>query len=67
MISVVDHPAIGKTYEIFIGGVAYPGQCRRVWKSTYPGGRMVAECQYFNNSNPDATFKVEVDTNGNPV
>ena len=67
MLNVIDHPAMGKTYEIIIGGVAYAGQCRRVWKSHYPGGRTLAECQYLNDSNPDATFKIEVDKNGNPV
>jgi len=67
MKTVTDHPAVYKTYEIIIGGVAYPGQCREVRVlTTAPerDDRYVAVCQYFNDSNPDATFKVEVDANG---
>lgn len=59
------HPAIGLTYEIIIGGIAYPGQCRTVWEPK--SGGQFAVCKYFNTGNPDATFKIEVDKNGNPV
>lgn len=61
----VDHPAMGKTYEILIGGIAYPGQCRAVWERR--DGTVVAECNYFNTGDPAATFKIEVDNNGKPV
>ena len=65
MLRFVDHPAMGKTYEIIIGGIAYQGHCRNVWETK--DGTMFAECKYFNTGNPDATFKVEVDKNGNPL
>lgn len=61
----VDHPAMGKIFEVIIGGIAYQGQCRTVWETTQ--GQMVAECKYMNTGDPDKTFKVVVDKFGKAV
>jgi len=64
MTELREHRAMGRTYEIIIGGIAYPGQCRTVESKD---GKYFAVCKYFNTGNPDATFRVEVDGLGNEV
>ena len=62
---IENHPALGKTFEIIVGGVACLGDCCEVWSSRR--GEMYAECKYFNTGNPNATFNVEVNAAGQQI
>jgi hypothetical protein len=61
------HPAIGRQYEIWIGGVAYDGKCFEVFTRS---GQELALCEYmFTRNGPGSsnTFQIPVDKSGNPL
>ena len=60
------HPAVGKDFEVIIGGIWYPGNCFEVWEDN-DDGSVYARCKFYNTGDFGSSFNVEVDTNGKPV
>jgi len=63
----MSHPAIGREYEIIIGGVAYLGRCFHVFIRS---GQELALCEYmFTRNGPGSsnTFQVPVNEDGDEV
>lgn len=63
------HPAIGREYDVWIGGIAYTGKCKDVVRFGYHEPDH-ALCEYmFKPGGPGSsnTFYVPVDSNGNQL
>ena len=66
MVQVLEnHAALGRDYEVIIGGIWYPGNCFEVWEDN--DGSVYARCKFYNTGDFGNSFNVEVDKAGKPV